>query len=250
MAWDDWISALAKEDSAAALLAALGGISIQYDAQRDALRRQQQAIAAAQAEQAAMQQRRQAQVVDMARRYTPEATTQQLDQVIAPQQQRLEGVAQQAATQMGTAPTPAGASSRYTVAMGQRATDELRRAIAEAGMAARAGGGQRLMFEQGLTQAQGASDLDSITSAMRSAARASENRIARAGQVSPGRMFWGGALTTLPAFAQYLSRKPGLRSGLAAGTGGATGLLPPSGNAGLRPRGGIAFGPAFPSELG
>lgn len=86
MAWDDLIGALAKEDSAAALLAVIGGLGTQYSAQRDAIRRQQQAIAAAQAQQAQMQQQRQAQVVDMARRMTPEATSAQLEQTIAPQQ--------------------------------------------------------------------------------------------------------------------------------------------------------------------
>lgn len=249
MAWDDLIGALAKEDSAAALLAVIGGLGTQYSAQRDAIRRQQQAIAAAQAQQAQMQQQRQAQVVDMARRFTPQETSAQLEQTIAPQQQRLEGVAQQAATQSAVQPPP-GSSSRYTAAMGDRAAEELQRAIAEAGMSARAGGGQRLMFEQGLQQAQGASDLDNITSAMRQAARQSESRIARAGQLSPAQMFWGGTLTRLPAFAQYLTRRPGLGSGLTTGAGGVTGLLPPSGNAGLRPRGGTVFGPAFSSEMG
>lgn len=183
MGWEDILSAMIS----------IGGAKMQYDAQRDAIKRQQQAIAAAQAQQAQMQQQRQAQVVDMARRFTPEATTAQLDQTIAPQQQRLEGVAQQAATQSAVQPPP-GSSSRYTAAMGDRAAAELQRAIAEAGMTARAGGGQRLMFEQGLQQAQGASDLDSITSAMRQAARQSENRINRAGQVDPRRMFAGGLL--------------------------------------------------------
>lgn len=183
MGWEDILSAMLS----------IGGAKMQYDAQRDAIKRQQAAIAAAQAEQAAMQQRRQAQVVDMARRMTPEATTQQYDQTIAPQQQRLEGVAQQAATQSAVQPPP-GSSSRYTAAMGDRAAAELQRAIAEAGMTARAGGGQRLMFEQGLQQAQGASDVDSITSAMRQAARQSENRINRAGAVDPRRMFTGGLL--------------------------------------------------------
>jgi hypothetical protein len=183
MGWEDILSAMLS----------IGGAKMQYDAQRDAIKRQQAAIAAAQAEQAAMQQRRQAQVVDMARRMTPEATTAQLEQTIAPQQQRLEGVAQQAATQSAVQPPP-GSSSRYTAAMGDRAAAELQRAIAEAGLAARAGGGQRLMFEQGLQQAQGASDLDSITSAMQQAARQSENRINRAGVVDPRRMFGGGLL--------------------------------------------------------
>lgn len=176
------------------LMLAAGGAKVQHDAQRDAIRRQEAEIAAAQAQQDQMQQRRQAQVLEMARRMTPESATQQMEQAIAPQQQRLEGVATQAATQMGTAPAPAGASGAYTAAMGDRAAEELRRAIAEAGMMARAGGGQRLMFEQGLDQAEGASGLDTISSAMRQAARESENRISRAGQVDPRRMFTGGML--------------------------------------------------------
>jgi ribosomal protein L22 len=174
------------------LIVAGGGAKMQYDAQRDALRRQQQEIAAAQAQQAQMQGQRQAQVLDMARMMTPQAATQQLEQVIAPQVTRLQGVAQQAAAPTGAAPT--GSSERYNTEMARRAAAELERAIAEAGMAARAGGGQRLMFEQGLGQAQGASDLDTISSAMRQAARASQNRIQQAGRVDPRRMVAGGLM--------------------------------------------------------
>lgn len=201
------------EDILSAIVAGTGA-KLQYDAQNDALRRQQQAIAAAQAQQASLQQQRQGQVLEMARQFTPEAAAQQLEQAIAPQQQRLEGVAQQAATQSATAPAPVGASARYDTSRAQRSAEELQRAMVEAGLAARAGGGQRLMFEQGMKQAQGASDLDTISSAMLHASRASQNQINRAGQVDPRRLLVSGALLQVPSILSGRLGKGGGLTGL------------------------------------
>lgn len=175
-------------------IAGLGGTAIQYNAQRDAQKRQQRAIEDAAAEQAEFTKRRNAQVVSNAEAFTPQRTGEQLARVVAPAQERLEGVAQQAAEVSGTVARPAGAANRYDTESAKRAAAELERAIAEAGMAARAGAGRRLMFEQGLTGAQGASDVDNITSLMEQAARRSQTRVQQAGNVNPNAMLAGGLL--------------------------------------------------------
>ncbi len=174
-------------------IASAGGAAIQYDAQRDAQKRQKREIEAAQASQAEFDKRRQAQVLENAVKLTDPQPQEQLARAVAPAQERLEGVAQQAAqTTAQTASRPVGASSRYDTEMAKRAAAELERAIAEAGMAARAGGGRSLMFEQGLTAAQGASDVDNLVSAMQQAARNSQTRINQAGVPNAGQMLAGG----------------------------------------------------------
>jgi hypothetical protein len=180
----------------------MAGTALQYRAQNNALERQQQAIAAAQAEQDAMQQQRAAQTMSFAQQMTPQATEAALVQAIAPQQQRLEGVAQQAASAMGGATQPANAGDAYSTALAKRSADELQRAIAEAGLLAKAGGAQRMMFNQGLTGADNASRVDDISASMAQAARASDRGITNAGRVNPGQMFAGGLMQAAgPSFA-------------------------------------------------
>lgn len=173
-------------------IASAGGAAIQYDAQRDAQKRQKRELERAAAEQEDFTQRRQAQVLTNAQELAVDPAAQ-LQRAVAPAQERLEGVARQAAqTSANTASRPVGASSRFDTEMAKRAAAELERAIAEAGMAARAGGGRQMMFEQGLTAAQGASDVDNIVSLMQQSARNSQTRIGQAGNVNPGQMLAGG----------------------------------------------------------
>ncbi len=195
------------------MLSSLGGAAMQQREQRQAQSRQAAAIAAAQAEQDALARRRQAMVMEQAQRMAVPQTEQQLAQVIQPQQQRLEGVAREAAS--AQVARPAGASPTYDTEMAKRAADELQRAIAEAGMAARAGGGQRLMFEQGLQGANAASGMDDITSIMRNAARASDRGITNAGRVNAGTMVGGSLLQAAsPQIGRAASRVTGLNGSI------------------------------------
>lgn len=235
-------------------IASAGGAAIQYDAQRDAQKRQKREIERAAAEQDEFTRRQQAQVLENAAKITDTAQPQeQLARAVAPAQERLEGVAQQAAqTVAAGAPRPVGASSRYDTELAKRAAAELERAIAEAGMAARAGGGRQLMFEQGLTAAQGASDVDNIASLMQQAARNSQTRIGQAGNVNPGQMLAGGLVQAAgPAIGAGVGGTFGAApaaaaggSGLTAGAGGATGLT--AGGTGLRaPQNTLGWNPMY-----
>jgi len=173
-------------------IASAGGAAIQYDAQRDAQKRQKRDLERAAAEQDEFTRRQQAQVLTNAQEIAADPAMQ-LQRAVQPAQERLEGVARQAAqTSANTASRPVGASSRFDTEMAKRAAAELERAITEAGMAARAGGGRQMMFEQGLTAAQGASDVDNIVSLMQQSARNSQTRIGQAGNVNPGQMLAGG----------------------------------------------------------
>jgi hypothetical protein len=196
-------------------IASAGGAYLQYDAQRDAQKRQRREIEAAQDEQEEFDRRRQAQVLENAVKVAADPQ-EQLQRVVQPAQERLEGVAQQAAqTTAQSASRPVGASSRYDTEMAKRAAAELERAILEAGMAARAGGGRQMMFEQGLTNAQGASDVDNLVSIMQQAARNSRTRIDQAGNVNSGQMLAGGLIQAAgPA--------------IGAGVGGAFGTTVPA----------------------
>jgi len=234
-------------------LAAGAGTYLQYDAQRDAQKRQKREIEAAQASQAEFDKRRQAQVLENAVKLTDPQPQEQLARVVAPAQDRLAGVAQQAApTTAQPARRPVGASSRYDTEMAKRAAAELERAIAEAGMAARAGGGRSLMFEQGLTAAQGASDVDNLVSAMQQAARNSQTRINQAGVPNAGQMLAGGLVqATGSAIGDGVGGMFGTTPAAAGGSGvtaggGATGLNLGGSGTGLRaPQNTLGWNPMY-----
>lgn len=171
------------------MLAALGGARMQQRAISQAQDRQSAAIQAAQAEQDALAQQRNQAILQSAEQFAPPQAMQQYEQGIAQQAPRLEGVAQQAA--QAQVARPAGASGAFDTHMQERSAAELQRALAEAGMRARASGAGRLGFEQQLQQANDASGLNDMAAQMSSAARRGNRQITNAGRVNAGNMVAG-----------------------------------------------------------
>lgn len=174
----------------ASLAVAAVGTGLQAKAQRDAIGRQERAIREAEAEQTQLGSQRQEEVLQAAQNFVQP----RMEQVVAPAQQRLEGVAEQSLSNWGNRPSEGQISEDYDRTSATRAAEEMRRAIETAQNQAKAGSPARLLQSQGMTLAADMGDVDGVGSLMRQASNRANANITRAGRVNVGQQALGSFL--------------------------------------------------------
>ena len=174
-----------------ALAASAVGTGLQYNEQQNAADRQEQVLSQSQQTQAQLGQQKQAAVLDTGQKFVGNPGGA-LQDAINPQAARLTSAAEDAAKSFGGNDKSAGSVSQdFDLGSAKRSADELKHAVLFAQNTAKAGGGQRMMFDSGLNLASGMSGADDIASQMKRASLQSQTDLQRAGRTNPGTMALG-----------------------------------------------------------
>ena len=194
----------------AALAISAVGTGVQYGAQQKAGYKQQYAIDQASQEQSKLASKRQDAVAQAASNTFKPQTTQDF---VKPAQDRLEGVAQQAQIANADSGTPtAGVISQdYITDRARKASDDMKRAITNAQLQAKAGSSQRMMAGNSLKLADGLNTADDIGSLMRQARNRGGVDIDRSGRVNQAQVALGSLISGAgSALSSY--KKPGTQA--------------------------------------
>jgi hypothetical protein len=194
----------------AALAISAVGTGVQYDAQQKAGYKQQFAIDQAKEEDSILASKRQDAVAQAASNTFKPTTTENF---VKPAQDRLEGVAQQAQIANSASGTPSAGviSQDYITDRARKASDDMKRAITNAQLQAKAGAGQRMMAGNSLNLADGLSTADDIGSLMRQAKNRNGVNIDRAGRVNQAQLALGSLISGAGSAAAGYKR-PGTQS--------------------------------------
>jgi len=176
----------------------VGGMLMQQQAQEDAANRQQAAINASLEQQDAFSRQAEARALDNAGEYRPENRVQRFEEA---RQQAGEGLAQSLVKSREAAPTvstPAGRLSEdFSTTQAKSTANQLEQAIKNARLMGNMRGASDMLTNEGITNADYASQLGAIASKAAGSARAAQPGIVMAGKPDGFQSGLGGLMSAV-----------------------------------------------------
>jgi hypothetical protein len=235
----------------AALVAAVAGAGVQYNAAREAQARMEAETRRSLENQRRLQMQAEKKALDTAANYeTPKRQAEQAQIAEQITQELIAPVSESQAIRQGQQTTQGNVSEDYLTAKAASDLNTLKQAEQMARLLGKTTSASRLRMNEGIRLMDAGMDVDRLNNFSRGQAWADQIAINAAGQVDPGQMFLGALL------------QAGGSAGLAGGFGGKTtpftggglkatasptgfNLASPSGGLGLRPTGGVGLKPGI-----
>lgn len=235
----------------AALVAAVAGAGLQYNAAREAQARMEAETRRSLENQRRLQMQAEKKALDTAANYeTPKRQAEQAQIAEQITQELIAPVSESQAIRQGQQTTQGNVSEDYLTAKAASDLNTLKQAEQLARLLGKTTSASRLRMNEGIRLMDAGMDIDRLNNFSRGQAGADQIAINAAGQADPGQMFLGALL------------QAGGSAGLAGGFGGKTtpftggglkatasptgfNLASPSGGLGLRPTGGVGLKPGI-----